>query len=85
MPQERTWHENGTLKSEWNYEGGKMHGVQKGWYDDGTLKYEIHYQHGKHHGPYREWYRDGVTMARNRLYEEGVVTWVAPDWSECRA
>ena len=80
--EKRTWYKNGALKSVWIYKGGQMHGPQKGWFNNGTLSYEIHYKNGRLHGIYKSWYSDGIQMARNRFYEEGVLTWVAPDYSE---
>ncbi|HEY0029571.1 MAG TPA: hypothetical protein VGC65_02340 [Bacteroidia bacterium] len=42
-----TWHENGTLRSEENYNQGIMTGAWKAWYENGQVESEINFTTGK--------------------------------------
>ena len=43
----------------YNYDNGKLDGIQKEWYRTGSLMAEWSYKNDKQHGLSKEWYLDG--------------------------
>jgi antitoxin component YwqK of YwqJK toxin-antitoxin module len=52
------YYENGNLKEEFNWENGRLNGIQKKYYSDGTLKKEVNCTNGLFNGPMREFYQN---------------------------
>ena len=61
------WHENGELKSEWNYVNGKQEGLSRDWYENGELWLERNYVNGKIEGLNRWWHYNGELKGENNL------------------
>ena len=65
------WHyENGNLKGEGNYKGGKPEGLQKMYYRNGNLEAEENYKDGRLEGWAREYYEDG-TLSGEVNFKDG--------------
>lgn len=56
---ERTYFDNGQIRSERPYVNGKVHGVFRLWHENGVLCREVPQVEGVFHGLVREWGRDG--------------------------
>jgi antitoxin component YwqK of YwqJK toxin-antitoxin module len=76
------WFKGGgdTLRSEHNYSGGILHGMQRQWYKDFTPKYNLNFVAGKPDGIQRMWSEAGeVTEERwkNGVLEDVLGAWTA--------
>jgi len=65
------WHEDGTLKSEGNYENGKREGMWKEWDKDGMLKSEYNYKDDKMEGVCRKFHKRSETLYIEFNYKDG--------------
>ncbi|WP_278348017.1 toxin-antitoxin system YwqK family antitoxin [Helicobacter pullorum] len=54
-----TYHNNGQIRTEIPYKGGKQHGVGKRYYTNGQISREISYVNGKKHGVRKSYYENG--------------------------
>jgi antitoxin component YwqK of YwqJK toxin-antitoxin module len=59
MPVEKTYHPNGTLRSEQSMLNGRPHGSGRSWYANGQLQSETPFSEGMMHGVCRYWAPDG--------------------------
>lgn len=69
-----------TIKSDHNYSGGILHGMQRQWYKDFTPKYNYNFVAGKPDGIQRSWSEEGVVSEerwKNGSYEEVLTSWTA--------
>ena len=55
----RLYWENGNLKYEWYYKGGKQDGISKSWWPSGQIKNIQNYKNGSLHGLLQGWYENG--------------------------
>ena len=55
----REYYDDGQIKSEENYYGGKPHGEQKTWYGNGNVEILSNYIDGKLHGEQKTWHENG--------------------------
>ena len=53
------WNDNGTKKSEINYNNGLKNGLETYWYDNGQKKSEVTNKDGKKEGLWTIWYKNG--------------------------
>jgi hypothetical protein len=67
---ERTYYDNGQIRSERPYVNGKVHGVFRRWHENGMLLQELPYVEDVFHGMMREWDREGRLVGECN-YEHG--------------
>ena len=67
---QRSYWDNGRLKSECRYVDGKLDGPYKTWYDSGQLFQDGQYAHGLMDGSWFVFYPDGQ-LASKALYDKG--------------
>lgn len=67
---QRSYHENGKLKSESEYEGGMPHGLHRSFFTDGNPELEIHFSNGEIDGFYRTFYTNGQLQSEI-IYSKG--------------
>ena len=65
-----TYHDNGQIRTEIPYKGGKKHGVEKWYYANGQISLETPYANGKKHGTRKEYYENGKLKSK-KPYKEG--------------
>lgn len=53
------WYDNGQLKRETAFKGGRKNGWEKHWYENGARKEETKYYNGKKNGLSISWYKTG--------------------------
>ena len=58
----RTWHENGTLATEYTLVDRLIVGSYREWHDNGVLAKEEPFVGGKVHGTVRQWNREGKLL-----------------------
>jgi antitoxin component YwqK of YwqJK toxin-antitoxin module len=66
----KSYHENGHLKSEGQYENGSMVGKWKFFYRSGNVKEIIHYKNNVENGPFIEYYENGKVSAEGTYMDE---------------
>ena len=74
------WHEDGTLKSEGNYENDKREGMWKEWDKDGMLKSEYNYKDDKMEGVCRKFHKRSETLYMEYNYKDGKKDGVYKEW-----
>jgi hypothetical protein len=67
---ERTYYDDGQIRSERPYVNGKVHGVFRLWHENGVLRQELPYVEDVFHGLMRRWGRDG-RLKRECNFEHG--------------
>jgi len=70
--EEKTYWDNGNLKSVTNYSDGKKNGIWNTYYEDGNRKEQGRYDNGKKGGTWREYYFNGETK-RIRQFSNDVI------------
>jgi|GEM_PF-2465852 antitoxin component YwqK of YwqJK toxin-antitoxin module len=75
------WYDNKQPRSEWNYIGGIIHGVQRSWYKNGHRETEAKFKDGKPHGKRFEWYENGNKWNRSK-YKNGFLHGRSLGWQE---
>ena len=55
----RSYHDNGKLWYQEEYQNGKRHGTSKYWDNKGQLRWQEEYQNGKEHGICKGWRKNG--------------------------
>lgn len=76
---ERTWYENGRLRSEVSYKYGLKTGQEQTWYVDGTRHTATLYKLGRLNGQSSTWYENGSLRSKMQ-YKDGVLTSDASTW-----
>ena len=61
--------EDGTLKRESHYLGGKKHGPYTVWYESGGMQKKGWMKDDKWHGTYQEWWPEGVLRVKGAYFE----------------
>lgn len=77
---EKDYWENGNLKSELPYKGGKLNGTARWYYEDGTIQLEVHYVDDVIHGPSTR-YHDNGRKETEENYEHGLRQGMAVEYS----
>ena len=66
------YYDNGQIRTEIPYKGGKQHGVKKWYNEDGQISVEIHYVTDKIHGVEKRYYVNGQ-ISIEQVYENGKI------------
>lgn len=64
------YYENGNIKTEKNYSGGKLNGIVRNFFSNGLIKDETHLVNGVLHGIIREYYENG-SLKSVKNYDQG--------------
>ena len=67
-----TYYDNGQIRTEIPYKGGKQHGVKKWYNEDGQISVEIHYVNDKIHGVEKRYYENGQ-ISLEQFYVNGEI------------
>ena len=56
----------------YNYDNGKLQGLQKKWHLNGVLRGQWYYENDKLHGIIKEWYNNG-NLKYSKKYDNGTL------------
>ncbi len=65
--EQRSFHENGTLRADGNLVNGSPHGLHREWHSNGVLAKETPYAYGLIDGTVRQWNAEGELIAESEL------------------
>ena len=66
---QKTWHPNGQIMSEAEWENGTVNGYAKNWYENGQLESEAIYVNGKRNGEQLSWHENGKLWGKTYFIE----------------
>ena len=74
-----SWHLNGQIREQSNYDGGQRHGKYQEWYKNGQPKAEFTYDHGRKKGKAIEWFDNGEKKSEGAFADGKDGTWTTWD------
>ncbi|MEM9051581.1 MAG: toxin-antitoxin system YwqK family antitoxin, partial [Bacteroidota bacterium] len=66
-----SYHTNGMVASESNYENGRKDGAYQKWFDNGVKSFEANYSDGKREGPTISWWKNGNVRSES-FFVDGI-------------